>query len=99
MKKAAGAEGRRENCLWIVNERPLPVLYHFEKRMLQNSSYRQQGTGNRQQRFVANIYQNNMGRATPPFKAKYFWSFSQIPVTKITSVRGNGRSPLPTSDF
>ncbi|NES90922.1 hypothetical protein [Okeania sp. SIO2B9] len=30
-------------------------------------------------------YQNNMGSATSPFKAKYFWSLAQIPVTKITS--------------
>ncbi|NER03243.1 MAG: hypothetical protein F6K17_11720 [Okeania sp. SIO3C4] len=44
-------------------------------------------------------YQTGLGPATPPFKAKYFWSFSQIPVTKITSVRANGRSPLLTSDF
>jgi len=28
--------------------------------MLQNSSYRQQGTGNRQQRFATNIYQTGI---------------------------------------
>ncbi|RQH09567.1 hypothetical protein D5R40_11635 [Okeania hirsuta] len=25
------------------------------------------------------LYQNNMGRATPPFKAQYFWIVAQIP--------------------
>ncbi|NEP79992.1 MAG: hypothetical protein F6K17_10035 [Okeania sp. SIO3C4] len=31
------------------------------------------------------IYQTGLGRATPPFKGKYFWSEAQITATKITS--------------
>ncbi|MGK7922676.1 MAG: hypothetical protein AB4080_22000 [Trichodesmium sp.] len=32
-----------------------------------------------------------MGRATPPFQVKCFWSLAQIPVKKMVVVHSNGR--------
>ncbi|NEQ73787.1 MAG: hypothetical protein F6K23_12450 [Okeania sp. SIO2C9] len=42
---------------------------------------------------LPSYYQNNMSRATPPFKAKYFWIVAQIPYFPST-VGGGARGGL-----